>query len=126
MRWTPELDEFLERNSMHGAEWCARRISRITGRYVSTQAVARHGNRIGVSFRRYGYCTECGMPYTRLAKDGECAACHAERLRDGQRRMYEAALANDAEAGRQAGRLTDEYNALRQRRYRMRKDMGIS
>lgn len=126
MRWTPELDEFLERNSMHGAEWCARRISRITGRYASAQAVARHGNRIGVSFRRYGYCTECGMPYTRLAKDGECAACHAERLRDGQRRMYEAALANDAEAERQAGRLTDEYNALRQRRYRMRKDMGIS
>lgn len=126
MRWTPELDGFIERNSMHGAEWCARRISRMSGAYVSAQAVARHGNRIGVSFRRYGFCVECGMPYTNLTADGECAACHAERLRDGQRRMYEAALANDAKAEASARRTTDEYNALRQRRYRMRKSMGIS
>lgn len=126
MKWTPALDAFLERNSMHGAAWCARRISCMTYRYVSAQAVARHGNRIGVSFRRYGYCTECGMRYANLTADGECAACHAERLREGQRRMYEAALANDAKAEAQAKLLTDEYNALRQRRYRMRKRMRVS
>ena len=117
-RWTEEEDELLAQVAHRGVSYARKALRRQLGANHSADAVRRHGNRLGLSFRRYETCPRCGKPVTSLrTKSGLCRECNYEELAMEQRHQWEQARREKAltERGR---RLKREYDKYRQRNRR--------
>ena len=116
-RWTEEEDELLAQVAHRGVSYARRALKRAFGTSHSADAVRRHGNRLGLSFRRYEVCPRCGKPVTSLrTKSGLCRECNYEELALEQRRQWEQA--RDRSATRREKALKREYDKYRQRNRR--------
>lgn len=118
MRWTSAEDELIETFANKGATWCACEIQRELGIRRSVDAVQRHGTRLGVSWKRYEVCPQCGAVVKKLNRLGVCRECNARELRD---RAQEAWLKAERERAQEAAALMREANRYRQRKSRLAK-----
>ena len=88
MKWTHEQDKFLLAHSHKGAEQVRRDMFKEFGVLRSTDAIVRHGNRIGASFTRWDICPSCGRIATSLhMTTGLCPVCHWNKLADEKARI---------------------------------------
>lgn len=116
LRWTPEQDAWLEANAHRGAARCARDMAREFGVCRTGRAVERHGTRIGVSWKRYEVCPECGMEYRDLnRKNGLCPECSARMLRNRNEERWRRSIDNQAAAEVAAKPLKREADKYKKR-----------
>ncbi len=85
-RWSAEEDEIVRDFGSRGAARCARIIYERTGVRRSTQAVRRHGYRIGACMVRHEVCPRCGATVASLVRtSGLCRECNYRLLAEEQR-----------------------------------------
>lgn len=120
MRWTREQNEYLAAHANEGAERVRRDMFKEFGILRSTDAIVRHGNRIGVSFLRWEICPKCGTRTQSLnLMTGLCSRCHWSMLADKQQRIKEELRRyNDSEARTRYNR---EQKAARREREKVMK-----
>lgn len=90
MKWTREQNLFVLAHAHEGAERVRRSMFAEFGVLRSTDAIVRHGNRIGASFTRWEVCPQCGSKTQSLnLVSGLCPRCHWNKLADEKQRLKE-------------------------------------
>lgn len=119
-KWTREQDEVLIEYAHLGLDECRSKLFELCDVLRSPEAIKRHGNRIGASFRQYRRCEECGGLFTPdHIRKGLCRDCSMKVLIERQRRQLENAAENSRKDG--SPDLKRKYDALRKRKSRERK-----
>lgn len=123
MRWSAEQDEALRECASQGVEACTRLLARRFGVRRTPEAVQRHGQRIGVTFRRYEICPRCGGKTTQIKRSGLCPACHMRELaaQAREKRKEIERDAKDNESGETYAAARREWRRARQAELRDRK-----
>ena len=114
----------MRERARFGADGVVAALKQECGVERTVRAVEAHASRLRVSLRRRYECPECGRMTPSLNRQtGLCPVCNMQYNVEVQRVLYECEKAEMAESCNKARivELSRQYDALRQKRTRMRK-----